>query len=321
MTQIILFVLGFYVLIKASNVLVDGAVSLSKLLKISSWFVGVVVVGIGTSTPELSISLASSFSGNDIGVGTIIGGNIFNLLFVLGLSAIIFPAYIEKFVAKTDFVENFLAVLLALLFLLFPVFGDSNFSGISQSEGWILFVVLILWLGSLFMRRNVKEEKDDLVNVRVFTAVVSSVMVLVGIIGVYIGGYMVVNGAEYIATLFGLSPAFIGLTIIGIGTSIPELVVSVTAALKKQTHIAVGNIIGSNIFNFLGVFGMASLLKGTPVASHISFDIWYAFGASILLWLALYIGRIRVIDRSWGIFMILGYIVYLVILFIRVPIL
>ena len=312
--SLILFFIGFYILIKGAKTLVNGAVSVARIFNISNWFIGVVIVGIGTSIPELSINLASVFNGNTIGLGTIIGSNTFNILFILGISALFYPILMKKEWVLKDFVFNILAVIIAAFFIIFPVFGDSDFLGVTRGEALFLLALFVGWILYMFYRKHSNESGSDY---KIFSVFTSFIMVLAGIVGVFIGGRWVVGGAETIAELFGASESLIGLTIIAIGTSLPELTVSVVALLRKRIGIAVGNIVGSNIFDFLGIIGITALLRPIATFPSVQFDIFAALGAALLLFAFTFIGRKYILSRLEGLIFIAGYIVYLVLIIWR----
>ncbi len=305
--SLLLFFIGFIILVTSARILVKGAISVARVLKISTWVIGIAIVGIGTSIPELAISLSSTFAGNNVGLGAIIGGNTFNLLMILGLIAFFSPIYIRKEWYKDIFI-NIAAVLTSVLLILLPSFGDS-FVGITRVEGGILLGLFLAWFVFMLKRDMVEE---DGVDYQVFTTFISSVMIVVGIIGVFIGGRWVVSGAETLALLFSVSPAIIGLTIVGIGTSLPELVVSLVALSKGQQGIAVGNIIGSSVFGFLGILGITGLVKPLPVLESVQSDAFIAVLATFLVAILIFfVGKRGILSRAEGVFLILSYIAYL----------
>jgi len=305
--SLLLFFIGFIILVTSARILVKGAISVARVLKISTWVIGIAIVGIGTSIPELAISLSSTFAGNNVGLGAIIGGNTFNLLMILGLIAFFSPIYIRKEWYKDIFI-NIAAVLTSVLLILLPSFGDS-FVGITRVEGGILLGLFLVWFVFMLKRDMVEE---DGVDYQVFTTFISSVMIVVGIIGVFIGGRWVVSGAETLALLFSVSPAIIGLTIVGIGTSLPELVVSLVALSKGQQGIAVGNIIGSSVFGFLGILGITGLVKPLPVLESVQSDAFIAVLATFLVAILIFfVGKRGILSRAEGVFLILSYIAYL----------
>ncbi len=307
--SLLLFFLGFIILVTGARLLVKGAISVARILRISTWVIGIAIVGIGTSIPELAISLSSVFAGNNVGLGAIIGGNTFNLLMILGLIALFSPVYISREWYKDIFI-NIGAVLSAVFVILFSPFSGDNFIGITQMEGGILLILFFIWFISM-LRRNVVE--DDGVDYQIFTTFISSIMIIVGIVGVFVGGKWVVSGAETIALLFSVPPSIIGLTIVGIGTSLPELTVSLVALIKGQQGIAVGNIIGSNVFGFLGILGITGLVKPLPVLESMQADAFIAVLASVVVAiLILFVGKRGMLSRGEGFFLILTYLTYLI---------
>ena len=308
-----LFFVGFFILIRGADYLVKGAVRLAQLFGVSPWFIGVVVVGIGTSIPELAITVASVFDGTDVGVGTVIGSDIFNL-FIIGVSALLAPIVLQRAWTK-DFALNALAVTAFGFFALFPILGDPNYFGITRPEGIALIVLSIAWIASLF--RNTPPSLE-VVERRVFAYVSATALTLAGLAAVFFGGNWVVEGAEVIALALGASPALVGLTVLGIGTSLPELIVSVTAALRGQSGIAVGNLIGSNIFNALGVIGVAGALHPFLFNARFAPDLSVLVGASALLAVAVFFfGKRLTISRLEGTVFILTYVAYFVFTFWR----
>jgi len=308
-----LFFVGFFILIRGADYLVKGAVRLAQLFGVSPWFIGVVVVGIGTSIPELAITVASVFDGTDVGVGTVIGSDIFNL-FIIGVSALLAPIVLQRAWTK-DFALNALAVTAFGFFALFPILGDPNYFGITRPEGIALIVLSIAWIASLF--RNTPPSLE-VVERRVFAYVSATALTLAGLAAVFFGGNWVVEGAEVIALALGASPALVGLTVVGIGTSLPELIISVTAALRGQSGIAVGNLIGSNIFNALGVIGVAGALHPFLFNARFAPDLSVLVGASALLAVAVFFfGKRLTISRLEGTVFILTYVAYFVFTFWR----
>lgn len=310
--SLILFAFGFWILIKGANVLVDGASSLARRLGVSSFVIGLVIVGIGTSIPEFAVAFLGNLIGEaDISLGTIIGSNTFNLLVILGLAAIVRPLEFRPVWVGRDLVWNAAAVALAGLVAL----DGSSPAGISRGEGTVLLLAFILWL--VFALR---QPPDDAERSRSFHAIalpLAAFMIGAGLAGVLLGGKWVVDGAVVIAAALGISPAFIGLTIVGIGTSLPELAISLTAAWRRQTGIAVGNIIGSNIFDFLLIIGASAVARTVVFPAALAPDIALTFGAALLLIGVLSIGG-RYTLKGWqGLGFVLLYLLYLAYLVIR----
>jgi len=311
----ILFAVGFYILIKGAQILVNGASAVAQFLRVSPWVIGAVIVGIGTSIPEFSVSIASAFKGTDVGFATITGSNTFNILAILGFSALLMPITLRREWITRDLMVNVLAIVASFLLLAFPVAGDPAFYGITRDEGLILLAIFLVWLWHTV--RNGREAHEPSIGEKTLTLSTSFMMIAGGLIGVIFGGQWVVDGAVEIAKILGASDAFIGLTLISIGTSIPELVVTVVAALERRPGIAVGNIIGSNIFDFLGILGPTALLHPIAVASSLAVDTIVTVGASLVLLTAALTSRPYSLSRREGVVMLFLYVLYLIFLVIR----
>ena len=309
-----LFLIGFFILIKGAQIMVHGAVVVANIFKVSTWFIGVVIVSIGTSIPELSINLASVFSNNDVGIATIIGSNIFNVLFVLGFMAVFTPVVMHRSWIMRDLPIFIGITIFTSILILFPVLGDSDFIGITTTEAAALIAIFVAWLYSMFHRGHGEEEKPDFEAVTVFTAIL---MIVGGILGVFLGGNWVVDGAIIIAELGGVSPAVIGFTVVALGTSLPEFVVSVVALSKGTLGIAVGNIVGSSIFNFLGVLGITGLIKPIPVHESLTFDISFVILTSLAWFILMFIGKKYTLSRPEGLLFLAFYVFFVFSLFVR----
>ncbi|PIQ91618.1 MAG: sodium:proton exchanger [Parcubacteria group bacterium CG11_big_fil_rev_8_21_14_0_20_39_22] len=313
---LVLFFIGFIILVKGADYLIAGASSVARYFDVSPWVIGLLIVGIGTSIPEFSITLASLWDGSSIGVGTIIGSNSFNLLFILGLSSLMMPIAMRKDWVWEDLIVNMGVIVLAGVLFMFPVLGDSTILGLSREEGLFLIALFVVWVIAMLKRKRAiddVEKGDD----RVFALTVSFIMILGGLVGVFIGGKWVVDGATSIALILGASEKFVALTIVGIGTSIPELTVTLRAAMKGKGSLAVGNIIGSNIFDFLGVLGVASVIREMPFDPDFTFDIVVTFAATLLLFLSMFVGKKYVLGRWHGLFLVLTYVAYLLVVVVR----
>lgn len=311
----VLFILGFVILIKGSDILTDGASSVARLFSISDWVIGVVIIGIGTSVPEFAITFASALKGTAVGLGTIVGSNTFNLLFILGAVALVAPVVMSKTWVRDDLAINIGSVAVIALLMFFPVLGDASFQGISFPEGVVVFGLFLLWLWHMIRRRREGGNGTDYKTFALFTSIL---MIVGGLVGVFVGGKWVVDGATVLARTFGISDALIGLTIIGIGTSLPEIAVSLTAAWKGRAELAVGNIIGSNIFDFLGIVGIVSLFRPLPFPAELHSDIFMTMVASVLILATLYVGKRFRLGRGEGFVLILAYLVYFGFLIARV---
>lgn len=302
---LLLFFLGFYILIKGADFLVDGASSLARRFNISNLVIGLVIAGIGTSIPEFAISfLANLFGEGGIGLGTIIGSNTFNLLFILGFSALVFPLTFKSVWVERDFIWNIIAVFVAAAFAL--PFGDGT---ISRLEGLFMLVLFLLWLYIVIKRSDEVVEGED--PVRILTFPITAVLIFAGLVGVILGGKWVVDGAVVIARELGMAEGLLGLTAVGIGTSLPELAVTFVAALKGQPGIAVGNIIGSNIFDFLLILGLGALARPIVFPPELFLDMVITMLSAALLYGFMYVGDYYILKRWQGFFMVVLYFLYL----------
>ena len=311
--EIVLILIGFLMLIKGADILVDGSSAIAKKMRISEIIIGLTIVSIGTSMPELFVSTSSALQGlSDISIGNVIGSNICNLLLILGLSAIISPV---KFQKETIKIENPMSILLTLIF-----FAICNINqDVSRIEGCILIVLFIGFLiYTIIMGKKSQDEVilqlalEETKKISVFKNVL---LIILGVAVLKVGGDLVVENAKLVATALNVSEKIIGLTIVAIGTSLPELVTSVTAAIKGDSDIAIGNIIGSNIFNMLLIIGVASVINPITYNITYNFQIIILFVAMILLLIFPFIKPKEVMSRWNGIIFLLLYIFYTIILF------
>ncbi len=277
----VLLLVGFFLLIKGADYFVEGSSSIAKLLRVPTVVIGLTVVAMGTSMPELAVSVTAAMSGNnDIAVSNVIGSNLFNLLVVVGACGVVIPLPVDKAIRKRDF--PFSIIITALLFLLCR-------SGLQlgRMEGALLFGSLIgylLYIIQNAMRHREPELEEAIRGIRRSPAV-SGVYIIGGITAIVIGGDLVVDNACLIAETFGLSQTLIGLTIVAMGTSLPELVTSVVAAKKGENDMAMGNVIGSNIFNILSVLGLSAAIHPIKVSIVSVYDMAILLICSILIWL------------------------------------
>lgn len=303
--NLILFFVGFYILIKGANFLVDGASSFARKLNIPSLVIGLVIVGIGTSIPEFATTFIANLTDKpEIGIGTIIGSNIFNMLFILGVSSLFFPLALKQYWVDRDLIWNIMAIAIASFFIV------SDGGTISRLEGLFLLIVFGIWL-YLVIKKH-KDEKEEQAVWKTTTWPLAMVMIIAGFIGVILGGKWVVDGATIIARELHMSESFIGLTIVGIGTSLPELIVSFVAAYKKQIGIAFGNIIGSNIFDFLMILGVSALTKPIIVAPQFITDTIIVLLSAAFLYSSMFVREQYILKRWQGLAMIFLYILYFV---------
>lgn len=302
----LLLVLGFVFLIKGADLFVDGSSSIAKHMKIPSVIVGLTIVAMGTSAPEASVSITAAIAGNsDISLGNIVGSNIFNFLVVIGVSAMIFPIISHKDIIKRDLWWN-----LGITGLLAVLIFDQK---IGRLDGVILLLGMVLYLFVVIrnaLKNRTPESEEQLISIPK-----SIIFMIIGLAAIICGGNFVVENASIIAKTLGLSETLIGLTIVAIGTSLPELVTSITAAKKKEAGIALGNAVGSNIFNILFILGASSALTPINVAPELFIDIIILIAVGILIFIFAYTGRKT--NRAEGIICTLLYVAYTAYIIIR----
>jgi len=320
--EYIFLIIGFLLLIKGADFFVDGSSSVAKLLKVPAIIIGLTVVAFGTSMPELSVSVTAALKGsNDLAVSNVLGSNIFNLLVVLGCCALLSPVLTKESLLKKEFPFSiFITVILLLL--------DSNFAFARVVRGEGPFVlgrksgILFLILFALFVYSTVKaalsarhEKRETDEEYKMMSPIKSIIYIAFGIAGIVLGGDLVVDSACEIAETFGLSQTFIGLTIVALGTSLPELVTSMVAARKGENDLAVGNVVGSNIFNILLILGVSASI--TPITLEVTavYDTLILIGASVLVYVAALSNR--EIRRSEGAVFLLAYAVFFVYVLMR----
>ncbi|MGL4451928.1 MAG: calcium/sodium antiporter [Sarcina sp.] len=314
----IFLVLGFVLLIKGADFFVDGASSIAKKIGIPSVIVGLTIVSIGTSAPELSVSLTSALNGsNGLAVGNVLGSNLFNTLVVLGATAIVSPLIIKKNLVKIDLLVS-LAVTILLYILIF-IFGSGG--ELSRVDGGILVFISAAYI-SFLIYSSKKGSSESTINTSAYKNVKVIPKILISILGVCLiifGGDLVVNSASEIAKSLGMSEKLIGLTIVAIGTSLPELVTSVVAARKGENGIALGNVLGSNIFNIVLILGVSSLISPIVVNGALAFDLLLLIIITIILVLAILLTRrgSRKISKKEGFLLIFIYVVYTIYIIMR----
>lgn len=314
MITYILFIIGFFLLIKGADLLVDGASSIAKKLNISSIVIGLTIVAFGTSMPELIVNLFAVSSGNtEIAIGNVLGSNIANIFLILGISAIIFPLVSKKNTVWKEIPLSLMAAVVLGTMANDKLIDGRSFSELSRIDGIILVAFFIIFLYYTFGIAKVSGEASE-DEIKEFTYLKSSLFVLFGLAGLTLGGKWIVDGAVKIAQLFNISQSLIGLTIVAVGTSLPELATSAIAAYKKQSDIAIGNVVGSNIFNIFWILGLSSVIKPLPFNADSGLDILMTIIASLMLFLIMFIGKKHTVERWQGVMMVSIYIGYIVLL-------
>jgi cation:H+ antiporter len=303
---------GIALIIFSANWLVEGASSIAKTYGLSDLVIGLTIVAFGTSAPELTVNLFSALQGStDIAIGNVLGSNIANIFLIAGISALIYPLTIQK---NTTWKEIPLSLLAAIVLGILAndtiIDGSQDGSFVSRIDGLILlsfFVIFMVYTMEIAI--NQVSQEDDVQRLPLWKSII---LVLAGLAGLYFGGKYLVEGAVNIAQQLGMSEKLIGLTIVAVGTSLPEMATSIVAAYRKKTDIAIGNIVGSNIFNIFFILGITSVIKPLPFAPSINFDIGVTILASFLLFATtITLGKKRV-DRAEGALFILIYIGYII---------
>lgn len=315
--NIMLLIIGFAVLIKSADFLVSGASALAKRIGVSDLVIGLTVVAFGTSTPELFVNIFASIQGNtEIAIGNIIGSNIFNILLILGVASLIYPLAVSKSTVWKEIPFSLLAVLVLGALANDALFDKSGCSMLTRIDG---FVFIAFFGVFLYYMAGMASDSSD-VQAPTGTQMSFSIslgMVIGGFIGLAFGGKLVVDAAVSIASGLGVSQSLIGLTIVAAGTSLPELATSAVAAYRKNADIAVGNIVGSNIFNIFFILGISSLIKPLPIVAGANIDILVLIGASLVLFFSMFTGKRRMIDRWEGVVFIAFYAAYIIFLIKR----
>lgn len=311
------FIFGLAALIYGADLLVRGGSSLAKKAGLSTLFIGLTVVSFGTSMPELVVNLFASFRGsNDIAIGNVIGSNISNILLILGISAIIYPLSVKKGTITREIPFSLLAVV--ILFILandaFFVGGDNSM--LHQGDGLVLLGFFIVFMYYTFGIAKKSEQKNEM-DVKTFSYPLATSMIVGGIIGLTVGGNLMVEGAVSLAKFFGLSEALIGLTIVAIGTSLPELAASAVAAFRKSSDIAIGNIIGSNIFNVFWILGVSATINPLVFSPTLNTDLIINILLTILLMSMMFVGKRNILQRWQGSTLVGIYLIYMIYLVIR----
>ena len=312
--EILLLVVGMVLLIKGADFFVDGSSNIAKAMRIPTVIIGLTLVSMGTSAPELAVSISAAIKGsNDISLGNVVGSNTFNTFLILGISAVLIPLIVDDGMKKFDIpiMLGIYALLLVFGFLITP-------GKLDLIESISLLVLFVGYMVSLFLRvKNDKSNKEE-EQQETFTKkkiIISVILAVVGLAAIIWGSDLVVDNASKLAKRFGMSEAMVGLTIVAVGTSLPELVTSVVAAIKKENDIAVGNVIGSNIFNALLILGATSTILPLNLSDNSLIDLIVLFASGLFVFI---ISRFSKNIKRWqGVLFVLIYIVYFVYVIIR----
>lgn len=309
--DLLLFFVGFIFLLAGAHFLIEGSQSIGKRLKIPGIVIGLTIVSLGTSLPELSVSVLASLKGqSELAMSNILGSNTANILLVLGVGAIISPLAFRKATITKEIPFSLLAVIV-LGFMAVLTFNKNGNSEINRNEGIILLLFFIAFLiYSFILSKKQPEDSDNQDSIRKVS--VSIAFIILGIGGLYIGGKWIVKGADLLAVMFGLSTSTVGIKIVAVATSLPEIVASSYAAFKKHSDIAVGNVIGSNIFNIFLVLGLSATIHPIPGYEGMSIDVGMVIFATLLLFIFIFRGKGRQLTLFEGVFFLTTYMLFVV---------
>ena len=309
-----LLILGMAILIYSADLLVKGASSFAKMMKVSNLMIGLTVVAFGTSFPELIVNIFASSTGNsDLAVGNIVGSNLVNILLILGISAVVKPLLVQNTTVRYEIPFGVLATLVLFVVANDTLLSNTGFNVINRTDGLIFlsfFIIFIYYTFVIGTSGSVNNEDGN--DVAEMSKLKSTLLIIAGLVGLYFGGKFIVESATTIAEALGMSQYLIGVLVVGVGTSLPELATSVVASLKGNSDMAVGNIVGSNIFNIFFILGISAVMTDIPFNPSINLDILLGLIATILLFVFVFTGKGRKIDRVEGSIFVVAYLAYVV---------
>jgi cation:H+ antiporter len=318
MLTYVLFAIGFVILIKGAGILVDGAASIARRLKVSDLVIGLTVVAFGTSTPELFVNLIASSKGNtDIAIGNVLGSNIANIFLILGVSSIVYPLAVTKGTVWKEIPFSLLAAVVLLFMANDQLLDKAGASVLTRIDGLTFLCFFTIFVYYTFSIAERVEGLEEHAPVRHYGWTRSLLYIIAGLAGLTVGGKWIVDGAIALATKLGMSESLIGLTIVAVGTSLPELATSAVAAHKKNVEIAVGNVVGSNIFNIFFVLGISAIIKPLPFQTKNNIDLGVVILASLMLFFSMFTGKKRSLDRWEGVVFLILYLGYIAILIVN----
>ncbi|NLH41698.1 MAG: calcium/sodium antiporter [Planctomycetes bacterium] len=315
MLAYVLIPVGFVLLIKGADVFVEAASSLARRLRVSDLAVGLTVVAFGTSLPELAVNVTASVQGNTgITIGNVIGSNIANILLILGVSGVICPLVVTRGTVWREIPLSLLAALVVGIAANDHLIDKAASSALSRADGLVLLCFFAIFLYySASIARNF-EGVESAAPRAVFSLTRIAVMMAIGFIALILGSKWVVDGAVKMATALGISEAVIGLTIVAVGTSLPELATSAAAAYRKNPDIAIGNVVGSNIFNIFFILGVSAVIRPVPFETRANLDIGTLIVSSLLLFSCMFMGKRHVLERWQAGVFLGGYALYILLL-------
>lgn len=318
MLQIILLILGFFLLYKGADWLVQGASALAKRMRVSDLVVGLTIVALGTSAPELFVSVMGSIRGTpDIVVGNIVGSCVINIFVILGIATLLMPLTVKRGTVLREIPFTVLTLLVLWFLVSDKLWGNGDVALLSRFDGLILLVFFVAFMYYVFSIARGSEAIVGEVHPPRWGVALSLFGVLGGLAALVLGSKWVVDGAVFIARYLEVSERFIGLTIVALGTSLPELATSAVAAYKKNSEIAVGNIVGSNIFNICLILGASAVIRPLPFRVSSNVDIGMALLGSLFLFVFMFTGKRHRLDRWEGALMLVLYAVYLAFLIVH----
>lgn len=327
MITYLLFIVGFVLLIKGAHFLIEGSSSLAKKWGVSDLVIGLTIIAFGTSAPELIVNIIASIKGTSgLVLGNIIGSNISNILLILGIAATIRPLSIGTGTVWKEIPFSLGAVLLLAYLLNDSLLRNSATSSLSRADGFLLITCFVAFLFYAFYRKRIVAKAEE--PVAKFSLPIAFLMIIGGSLGLFLGGKWVIDGATLIAQAFGVSQTMIGLTIVALGTSLPELATSVVATLHRNADIAIGNVVGSNIFNILWVLGISALIRPICFQAIFNADIVFLLATTLLVFIFLISNKKHsfwnifhkkhyVLERQEGVILVILYLLYLASVIIR----
>ncbi len=308
--QTAILIAGLVLILFGANYLVDGSSSVARRFGLSEFVIGLTIVGIGTSTPEMVVSFMSAFQGKaDMAIGNIVGSNIFNTMLILGVTAIICPITITRNALRRDIPLNIIVtMLLIVLGMNATLFGIGEGNVLSRVDGAILLAIFAWYMWSSFKNDSADDESED---IKSYSLGVSVLLIIGGLAALVIGGRLFVNAATEIARLFGVSDKFIAITVMAAGTSMPELATSVVAAIKGRGQLALGNVVGSNISNILLILGGSALIHPLSFGGMTTVDLAVCLGCTLFILLSAATFKRKELDKFEGVILTLGMAAYM----------
>lgn len=325
----ILLIVGFILLIKGADLFVDGASGIAKKLGVPAVIIGLTIVSLGTSAPELAVSISASLTGsNDITMGNVLGSNLFNLLTALGATAVVAPLVIKKATIRNDFIVNIIATFVLYVFAFTGIMGSKEV--LTRTDGAILVLMCMAYIGYLIytVKRNNNKSSEAAITaefeefegevLKTSNSTAKNILIsIIGVAGIVFGGKIVVDSASSIALGLGLSQKLVGLTIVAIGTSLPELVTSLVAARKGENDIALGNILGSNTFNILLILGLSSAISPITIAGSLVVDLLFLIAVTLFIGVIIFFNKNKekLLTKYEGLLLIalyVGYTIYII---------